>query len=484
MRQTNLPFFLNEHPESKNIEFKSGTKGRLPKDIWKTISAFSNTDGGQIVFGIDPNGNNINLSKNDIDKLQTDFANLCEQSFNVPIIPDIQFSDGVLIAFIATQPAQLRPIYSKSRGAYTGSYIRIGSSNHQTTDEDIRRFSVASIGGSETISYTDRDYNDYFDERIVEQYISIINKNRNNIYQHFSTKEILIKLQAIDRKGDPTLFGILALGKPLSQSELIAPTVNITVTVYPGYEKVDDSNLHITYVDNREFTGDIVLQFNSAFRFVKSVLPVRGYVDDAGIRQDLIIIPEIALREALANAVAHRDYTDHTSAIQVDIFTNRVEITNPGKSIVPINELEATPSATRNPLLMSFLKDYGVTEQKARGIRTIIVSMKNAGLAKPEFANVGSFFKSTLFATAFKSSEDREWLARYDGYSLNNRQKNALVYIKNKPSGISNREYREINGMNQVRDDKKANKELRQLVDKAILKQVGDNRARKYTINE
>lgn len=483
MEQTNLPFFVGDTPESKNTEFKTGSEGRLPKDIWHTISAFANTDGGQIIIGVEPSGKLVDLNRNEIDKLQIDLASLCSQSFNNPIVPEIQFSDGVLIAYIPPQPVQLRPIYLKSKGAYSGTYIRVGSSNHLATDADIRRFSIAANGGSENIVYSDANYVDYFDSELVKTYINILNTKHENIYQPFSNEEILFKLKAIDKDGSATLFGILCFGKMLSQNEIIAPTINITVTQYPGYEKVNSLDPSETYLDNREFNGDVVAQFKKALLFIKSRLPVRGLVDGKGIRTDLIVIPEIALREALANAIAHRDYSDLTSAIQIDIFTDRIEIINPGKSIVPIDELESTPSIARNPLLMSYLKDYGITEQKARGIRTIIVSIKNAGLARPDFANIGNSFKSTLFATSYKSPKDKEWLEKYSHVRLNRRQKNALVYINNNPTGISNSEYREINSMNQVRDDKKANKELRQLVDLGVVSQIGENRARRYVIH-
>lgn len=484
MKQTNLPFFIAERPESNDIEFKSCSEGRLPKDIWKTISAFSNTDGGQIILGIDPNGNPLNLDRKEIDKLQTDIASICSQSFNAPIAPEIQYKSSLLIIHIPPQPAQLRPIYLKRKGTYSGTYIRIGSSNHQATDADIRRFSMASAGGAEVIVYPGVLYSEVFDESLIKGYIEVLNKKHNNIYQSFTDEEILLKLKAINKSLQPTLFGVLCFGKILTQNELIAPSINITVTQYPGYEKVNPEDPSETYIDNKEFIGDVVSQFKNALLFIKSRLPSRGIVDDRGIRNDIIVIPEIALREALANSVAHRDYADHSSSIQVDIFSDRVEITNPGKSIVPIKELEYSPSVSRNPLLMSYLKDHGITEQKARGIRTIITSIRNAGLAKPEFSNMASSFKSTLYATIYKSPEDKVWLDKYTKHKLNSRQKNALIYIKNNSNGISNREYREINSINQVRDDKKANKELKQLVDLGVVRQVGENRARRYIIND
>lgn len=484
MQQTNLPIFIEQEAEASDIEFKTCTDGKLPKDIWHTISAFANTDGGRIVFGVTPDGTKVDLSRENIDKLQQDITSLCSQGFSSAITPDIQYSSGVLIVYIPPSPAQLRPIYMKSKGAGSGTYVREGSSNRIANDEMIRRFSVAARGGAETLVFEDVIAADCFDETSVDQYIDLLNRNKSNMYQSFQTDEILFKLRATNKGGSPTMFGLLAFGADALPQEIIAPTVKIVATQYPGITKVNEDNLLETYEANQEFFGNSKVQFENALAFLKSRLPVRGTIDHTGKRRDYLIIPEVALREALANALAHRDYSTYSSPIQIDIFSDRIEIINPGTSLVPIEQLDKTPSATRNPLLMNFLKDYGITDQKARGIRTIKVSLKAAGLLAPSFENVGQSFKITLYSSAFISHDDKTWLQQFSKFRLNERQLNALAHAKNSQDGINNGEYRDINSMNNVRDDKKANKELRVLVEKGILYPSGENKARRYVLHE
>lgn len=476
--------FVEEEAESSNIEFKTASGGKLPKDIWHTISAYANTDGGKIIFGVTPDGVKIDLSRSSIDALQLDISSLCSQGFSSAITPEIQHSNGILIIYIPPSPAQLRPVYMKSKGAGSGTYVREGSSNRVANDEMIRRFSVAARGGAETLAFEDNSYLQCFNNNFVVEYIDLINKKKNNTYQAFSTEEILVKLRAITASGQPTLFGLLAFGSDASPQEIISPTVEIVVTQYPGLTKVNEDDLTETYIDNREFYGNAKVQFDDVFAFMKSKLPVRGTIDSNGKRRDYLVIPEVALREALANALAHRDYSTYSSPIQIDIFSDRIEIINPGTSLVPIDQLDKAPSATRNPLLMNFLKDYGITDQKARGIRTIRVSLKKAGLLEPNFENVGQSFKVTLFASAFISQDDKVWLQQFAPLNLNERQLNALAHAKNNQEGINNGEYRDYNSMNNVRDDKKANKELRQLVDKGVLIISGENKARRYVLNK
>jgi len=482
MQQTTMPIFIGEEAEHSNMEFKSCSGGRIPNDLWKTISAFANSEGGKIICGVDPAGKSLSLSKAEIDRLQLDISSLCSQSFSSTITPEIQYSNGVLIVYIPPSPAQLRPVFSKKHGSGQGTYVREGSANRTANDEMIRRFSIAARGGAETIEYTDQEYLECFDMTLVDEYISLLNKKKSNMYQRFSTEEVLLKLRAINKQGNPTLFGLLAFGGEAAPQEIIAPTVNIVVTQYPGVTKVNEADLSETYIDNREFTGNAKAQFDAAFLFLKSKLPIRGTIDSSGKRRDYLVIPEVAIRESLANAIAHRDYSTYSSPIQIDIFSDRVEIINPGASLVPIEQLDEAPSTARNPLLMGYLKEYGITDQKARGIRTIKVSLREAGLEAPGFENIGQSFKTTLSASAFISHDDKKWLQKFATFTLNERQLNALAHVRNNPEGISNGEYRDINSMHNVRDDKKANKELKQLVEKRILSTLGENKARRYIL--
>ena len=74
-------------PESERLEFKSATHGKLPENAWMTVSAFSNTDGGRILLGVNDNGNEVGLSAKELDTLQKDFVSLCNTGFNHKIIP-------------------------------------------------------------------------------------------------------------------------------------------------------------------------------------------------------------------------------------------------------------------------------------------------------------------------------------------------------------------------------------------------------------
>lgn len=484
MSQISLPFFITEEPEDVDTEFKQCSGGVLPKSVENTISAFSNTDGGRLILGVSPDGTPVGLNNSELDKLQLDLMSICKSVFNIDVTPEIKQVDGKIIAFIPPAIAQLRPVHIKRKGLHKGSYVRIGSADVLANEDAIKRFSIASKGGAETIIYEGEKYTDHLDLELVALYIERLNKSKDNIYQDFSQKEVLLKQKAIDKSDNVSYFGLLAFSKLHSLQEVVSPTINISITHYPGATKVNDNDLTETYLDNREFNGNVLQQFDKAFSYIKTRLPIRGTIDATGKRRDYLIIPEVAIREALANCIAHRDYSTHTARIQIDIYADRIEIINPGISLVPIDQLEKAPSATRNPLLMTYLKELGITEQKARGIRTIKISLKKAGLQEPSFENVNDSFRVTLYSSAFISNTDKSWLQQFSRYKLNERQLNALAHARNKPTGISNSEYRDINSMQNVRDDKKANKDLRRLVELELLRPVGEHKKRRYYISE
>lgn len=476
---------INDIPEQTNVEYKSATEGRLPIDTWQTIGAFSNTDGGRIYFGIDKNGKKVELTKENVDKIQQDIVSLCQDTFNQKIHPNIVVKDNsVVVVIIEPIQAGLRPIYRRKNGINDGSYTRIGSSNVKADGETLKRFVIAAQGGAEKIQYND-NYHEVFDSIVVKNYIELLNNNNENVYQKFSEKEVLIKQQAINKSGDAvTLFGLLAFSENRNLQDIISPTVNIAVTQYPGTSKINSKNLNETYIDNKEFNGPVANQYYGARSFIENKIPKKGIVNENGQREDKPIIPKIAIREALANAIAHRDYSTQSSRIQVDIYQDRIEINNPGTSLIPISELDKTPSMTRNPLLMNYLKEVGIVDQKGRGIRTIVSAIKEEDLVEPKFENIGDkAFRVTLYNTAPFTKDDLDYLT-FLNVETNKRQKNAIIYARKNDGGINNGEYRKLNDIQAVRDDKKANQELNDLVKKGVFEACGQGKGRRYLLKK
>ncbi len=468
--------------ENSLIENKTISTGQLPKDLWEVITAFSNADGGTINLGVLPDGTIQGVDPKFHDDLQKELQSLCKTGFNHALYPQIVVTpQNVIKVYIPPVPASFRPIYSQSRGL-AGCRVRIGSTNERVDDEWIRRFAIASQGGAEQTTFK-VGYKDYLDLKSIDDYLEVIKAKRGDVYKSFNHEEILKKLRVLNDDGDLTMFGLLAFSNAFGLQELTATTTNIAVTQYAGTDKVNPADILEVSIDDKEFNGSVVTQFKEALKFILSKLPVRSRIGDEGRRVSYLAIPEVAVRETLANAVVHRDYTTFRSRIQVDIYADRVEFKNPGRSLVPIEKLETSHPQSRNPLLMSFLKDLDITEHRGRGIRTIRNSLRQAHLAEPFFANEHDWFTAIIYSSAFITEDDQAWLEKFVQYKLTEAQLNALVHAKHNPQGMTNQDFRKINVMGSVGDDVKAKKSLVKLVKMGLMTKTGVKKYTKYRLS-
>lgn len=468
--------------ELENVENKTISTDELSADLWETITAFSNANGGLISLGIDSSGNRVGVNPAFIDKLQTDMVTLCNGGFNHRLYPDISTDeDNVVNIHIPPVPAQYRPIFSTSRGLPKGAKVRVGTSNVQVDDEWIRRFAISARGGAELMPFKE-DHNKYFDENVIQKYLDVVIMKRGDVYKDLPIEKILTKLRAITDKKEITMFGLLAFSNATGLQELTAPTVNIAVTHYAGTSKINPDDVAEVSLDDREFSGNVASQFEEALKFIEFKLPVKSRIDTEGKRTSYLAIPTLALREVLANAIVHRDYTTFKGRIQIDVYNDRIEFANPGRSLVPLKLLETAHPETRNPLLMNYMRDLNITEHRGRGIRTIKGSLKASGLEEPTFVHKYDWFVATIFSSAFIKDEDQIWLQQFQDLKLNERQLNALVHVKHNSNGINNSEYRNLNNMTNVGDDVKAKKELVKLTRFGLLNKVGERRYRRYVL--
>ena len=469
--------------ESDTLEFKS-CKGKrqatLPEDLWALISALANTRGGSIYLGVADSGYIEDLSAADIDKLQKDTATLLNgNKFNKKPEVDIVYRDSYVELIVKESPFYDKPIFSRKLGEKV-VYIRHGTSTVKADDNQKKSMFASATGGGEN-QLIDDDVFELVNPHKVDEYIARTGlKNIDGL----SLTDKLRKLKAF-RQGKLTVFGLIAFGKDDEVDSQLNNTY-IDFKYFNGKEKVNE-NLADIYKDRKEFHGDIKRQFDEAFGYLMGYIrkdwPVGGVLNrETGLREDVYVLPADAFREALANAVAHRDYAIGSSCVNVDLYSDRVEMTNPGESLVAIEDLENTESRARNPILMGFLKAFDVTDKSARGILTIKQAARKKGLLDPKFENISGSFKATLYFSEPHSGRDGEWVRRLASqHGLKDTQQNALVYIKNNQD-ISNRDYCEINHMTSRNDDRKARRELGDMVDKGIVKVIGKGPGTRYVL--
>ena len=269
----------------------------------------------------------------------------------------------------------------------------------------------------------------------------------------------------------PTLTGILVFGQDPQQ---FCPAFTITFLHFAGTSTArTDSNAPL-YLDNREFRGILPAMIDSARATVFEKLSKQAMLDGF-VRQDVPEYPEFAYREAIVNAVSHRDYELEGSFIQVRLFADRLEVQSPGGlgGHLTVDNM-AYEQYTRNPHLVRLLEDYGYVEQRGLGVDQMIRTMVANGQEPPVFENRGSSFWVTL-----KGRPPAHPLPDLARMGLNDRQIRAIEYLR-AHNRITNREYQIEFGVS----ERTALYDLQELVDAGLVLPVSSGRGRSYLLRD
>jgi ATP-dependent DNA helicase RecG len=232
-------------------------------------------------------------------------------------------------------------------------------------------------------------------------------------------------------------------------------------------------------VDSRLFEGPILEMVKQAETYVLGAM-YKAVLIDGVFRREIPEYPLEALCEALANAIAHCDYSPYVrgSYIQIRMFANRLEIQSPGGLFgnVTVENLDEEHS-TRNARLMRMMEDMHVVENRGSGIRAMLQAMREANLEPPRFDDRRSSFLVIFRNHTLMNPEAIAWLNQFAHLQLIDRQRLALVYLRQHES-ITNADYRRLNRV----DAMMAGQELRGLVQADLVEQHGASRWTSYTL--
>lgn len=479
---------LNTIDEHERIEAKQGTEAG--KAVMKTVVAFANEprlDGGHILFGVQRRDTDAGaryevVGVPDPDKVSRDFASQCATMLNQEVRPRVSTEtingQPVVAAYVPeAQPAE-KPIYLESKGLDQGAYRRIGSSDQQCSDADLQEIYQERSGGTYDASVVpDADFDD-IDSEAVEDY----RKTREQVNPeaeelNWNDETLLRALQCLRKDGDvlkPTVAGLLLFGTKLALRRLF-PVMRIDYTRVPGREWMEDPDRR--YVSSVEIRAPLLQAIRRAQSTIVDDLPKGFSLPEGSLqRTDAPLIPFRVLREAIVNAVMHRDYRKN-STIHIVRYANRIEVRNPGYSLVDPDELRAPISETRNPVIASVLHDTRFAETKGTGIEVMRENLRESGLAPPDFESdrASDHFITTFYLHHFLDTDDLDWLSRFKHLDLSEAEVRGLIHAR-EAGRIDNETYRELNGVETL----KASQQLRRLRDADLLEQQEKGRATYY----
>lgn len=382
--------------ESQTIELKTAEKG-CPTRLFDTLSAFSNQDeGGILLFGIDEQAGYAVKGVYDAQDLQKKITEQCKQM--EPVVRAL-FTlceiDGKLIvsAEIPGVDISERPVFYKGVGRIKGSYVRVGESDEPMSEYEIYSYEAFRKRIRDDMRVIKEAKRQFFDQKRMEEYLEAVRAERRNLAEHVSEDEIL-ELMGVTSNNKPTLAGLLTFSK---YPQTYFPQLCITAVSLPGTELGAVGDDGERFIDNRRITGAVPEMLEEAVEFVRKNSRTKTIINDEGRRVDKPEYPIKAVREAILNALVHRDYSIHTEniPIRIEMYRDRMEIVNSGGLYgkISIGALGKIHPETRNAALANMLELLKITENRYSGIPTMRMEFMNAGLPAPLFSVVHGEFR-------------------------------------------------------------------------------------------
>lgn len=385
--------------ETETVEFKENNYAA--EEIGKRISALSNSANlhdkkcSYIVFGIEDTkhavvGTSFSPSRQKVGNDQLEFWLSRQLNPKIDFIVHEFEYEGKNIVIFEIPPAISQPI--KFNGV---AYIRVGSATPRLNDypekeskiwNNINKKSFEKGIARENLTIAEvlnlLDYSKYFS--LTKQEIP----SKTNQFVEKMAQYGLVK-KVFDNSYDITNLGAILFAKNLNDF----PTVkrkSARVVLYKGNTKVDR-------IKEQEGMFGYAIAFESLLDYINDKLPHNEEISRA-LRKEVKMYPEVAIREFVANALIHQDLSISGAGPMIEIFDNRIEITNTGEPLIDTDRFIDHPPRSRNEDLASFMRQIGVCEEGGTGVDRALINIAIYQLPAPSFEKYDNFTKVTLYA--------------------------------------------------------------------------------------
>lgn len=372
--------------ESSTLEFKRELPNK--QQITKTIIGFCNMHGGTLVIGVDDHGEIIGIKEEDAPQLMEDLHRSIYASCTPPILPSLhtQRLDDKILLLIEVSEGMIKPYFHSSSGKQEGTFIRVGSETVKATPLMIQELEWQSIG-----KYLDQIpiYSATVEDINLSSFEDFL-KNRKTPFTESDVHKLLLPYGILTKEHNriyPTLGGILLFGKEPTK---FVPEAFVICTHFFG---TSGRNVIAT----RDCSGSLVEQYKECMSFIISRLNKSFSIKGMGARQEVLEIPEEAIREIVINALVHRNYLI-PGPTKIAIYDDRLEIFSPGNFPGPIHTdtLFMGMTYVRNTVVLRVFREFGLVEKLGSGFLTVFETYKKRSLPPPVICEGPGFIKCIL----------------------------------------------------------------------------------------
>jgi ATP-dependent DNA helicase RecG len=481
--------------ELTSVEAKRARDG-VPKRIWETLSAFANTPGGGVLLlGVDEQEGFAPTGVSNPARVQADLASVADQ-MEPPLRPLLQVFEidgaSIVVAEVPELPASAKPCYYQGAGLPNGAFIRVGDGDRKLTPYEVQALFESRGQPRHDVEPVDGSAPEELDADVLSGLLRRLRARESGPYRSWTDEQILRALKVLVPGADGKLVASLqgwACFAPYPQERF--PNLCVTFLRYPTPEAGRPGPQGERFLDNVKIEGPVPVMVVETLRVIKRNMQRRGIVQGL-FREDLWEYPETVLREALVNALGHRDLSPQSrgSQVQVHMFPDRIEFQSPGGLFGPIqpDQLgEPGVQSSRNAFLMKVLEDLPppgesrpLCENRGTGLTAMIEQLRRSGMSPPRFDVSLTRFRVVLPNHTLYDEETLRWLedmAR--GERLAEAQRQALAFVRHNGS-LTNGDYCRVTGS----DSRVATRELSELVDRGLLERAGTGRWSTYTLRD
>jgi ATP-dependent DNA helicase RecG len=356
--------------EGQFVEFKESASDSLAK----AFSAFANAEGGRVYVGVADNGEirGLQIANRLLSQIR-DTARHCDPPIGVELVP-FKFENHDLLMIEVFESGQ------KPHGCSEGYFLRTGPNSQKMNRDELARFLRA-----QSPSFFDETpcprfrYPADFSVAAFNRFLDAAKINPSGLKR----EDLLVNIGVAERQGKSLVFnnaGVIFFAK---RPTLFHIQSKITCLLFMGTQRIE-------ILDRKDLDGGVIANVEDAMAFLKRHLPLRYEIKTLK-RKEILAVPEDALREAVLNAVIHRDYFS-SGVVMVEIHRNKVEIVSPG-GLVPGLTIETLGgrSLPRNPRIAELFLRADEVEKAGTGIGRIRSAVAQAGLEPPVFSSDAFF---------------------------------------------------------------------------------------------
>lgn len=398
---------LTPVPSERNeIDWKSALSENTDK-LAQHLSAFSNFDGGgYLAFGIANDGASAPLSREEMEHVVQRLGQIARTGVEPPVELDhtIMEHRGHPVLLIRVPEHGSRPVHLRGKDIFH-SYIRSAGSTEKMSRQEIAQAIANSAG-------------DHFEDRIVthdlstDQVLDLLDHdsffrlegkrppgNSDGIIRALEGDRVV---QAGSRGWNITNLGALLFARDIARFEPLKRKM-VRVVIYSGIKRSRTESKEI--IGTRGFASG----FAGLVKYIHDLLPPNEVIKGA-LREERKLYPEVAIREFVANALIHQDLEMSGSSVLIEVFTDRIEITNPGRPLVDPERFIDSAPRSRNESMASLMRRMHICEERGSGVDLAIEAVEEHQLPPPKFQRENDHMRVTLFAptpTGRMKKEDR-----------------------------------------------------------------------------